>query len=329
MNILFLTNKINLNVGSYRIWVNDLSSYMSDCGVTTLVRAIDDAQPSNEFTPDVVILCKSLFKDVEKYRREYPQALLGVINPDGGVLYDTDFIIVGSLEEKDSLLQNKNVFLFPLIEKKYLKISPKSHSKSDKLVIGYHGSHIHLQRFHPYINLALEELSEECDLTLKLIIDSSKLSTWGRSPKVKTEIIDWNLETFSSEIMKCDIGITPSAHNFDPIFRRNSDKLGLYETDYIVRYKNKSNAGRSFVFIQHGIPVVSDFVPSNFHLFGNPDNGFCVSSKEGWLDAFRKLKDSEFRSFVSENAYNFFTKEYNPIEWTKRIISDIEGLRNV
>ena len=55
--------------------------------------------------------------------------------------------------------------------------------------------------------------------------------------------------------------------------------LGLYNTDYILRMKNKSNAGRAFVFHQLGIPVVADITPSNFHIMGGDDCGYLVNSK--------------------------------------------------
>ena len=51
-------------------------------------------------------------------------------------------------------------------------------------------------------------------------------------------------------------------------YLKTNDIKGLYDTDYFFRMKNKSNPGRMFVFIQHGIPVIADLTPSNLHILG-------------------------------------------------------------
>ena len=66
--------------------------------------------------------------------------------------------------------------------------------------------------------------------------------------------------------------------------------------------KNKSNAGRCFVFHQLNIPVVADLVPSNLHLLGNVDNGYVASNMESWLAAFRELANPNHRQQIAKNA---------------------------
>ena len=63
----------------------------------------------------------------------------------------------------------------------------------------------------------------------------------------------------------------------------------MHKTDITVRYKNKANSGRCFVFHQLKIPVVADMIPSNLHIMGNPDNGFLACSKEGWYYSLKEL----------------------------------------
>ena len=94
----------------------------------------------------------------------------------------------------------------------------------------------------------------------------------------------------------------------------------------MVRFKNKSNAGRAFVFHQLGIPVVADLTPSNLHILGNPKNGFCVLSTNGWLKAFRKLKDYKVRQEIANNAKDEFDRLYDPIIWAKDLYEEIRKI---
>ena len=73
-------------------------------------------------------------------------------------------------------------------------------------------------------------------------------------------------------------------------------KNGKWKTDYLFRFKNKCNNGRSLVFFWLGVPVIADFSPSNGHILGAGDCGFMAHSKDGWLHALRKLKDSKIRN---------------------------------
>ena len=93
-----------------------------------------------------------------------------------------------------------------------------------------------------------------------------------------------------------------------------------------MRFKNKSNAGRAFVFHQLGIPVIADLTPSHFHILGNPDCGYIAMSKEGWLSALRKLSCSKHRNFISQNARKEFERLYNPIIWAKKLYNQISEL---
>lgn len=321
LEICFISSITDLNVGSFRIWINDLSQYLHAEGIKVQVNQLEDVVGTNL----VIILGKSDVDQLYFYKNKYPKNVIGIINPEGNLKYDADFIIVGSVEEKDSLSKNKYVFIFPLIEKKYSAVSKKVHSHKEKLVIGMHGSHTHLAKLRPHLKIAIEELNKVTNVHLK-VITNPKAPKWkyGR-PKIQNlELIEWNYETFSDEIFACDIGIVPNITDIKPIFQNTSTKLGLYNTDYFFRLKNKSNAGRIFVFIQHGIPVVADFTPSNMHILANPDNGYAVFSKEGWLNAFVDLLDHDKRNDISKNALQTFQKNYNPSDWAINLIREIQ-----
>lgn len=321
LEICFVTSTTDLNVGSFRIWINDLSQYLQAEGVKVRINQLDDVVSSNL----VIILGKSDINRFEFYKNKYPKNVIGIINPEGNIKYDADFIIVGSVEERDSLSKNNYVFIFPLIEKKYLAVSRKVHSHKEKIVIGMHGSYPHLTKLRPHLKIAIEELNKVTDVHLK-VITNTNASKWkyGR-PKIQNiELVEWDYETFSDEILDCDIGIVPNITDIKPILKNTSRKRGLYNTDYFFRLKNKSNSGRMFVFIQHGIPVIADFTPSNMHILANPDNGYAVFSKDGWLNAFVDLLDHDKRNDISKNALKTFQKNYNPSDWTINLIRKIQ-----
>ena len=148
--------------------------------------------------------------------------------------------------------------------------------------------------------------------------------TYGRPKISKIEILNFNLNTFSRDLLKCDIGLVPNISDNTPLFKKQVLLKACSSSDYFFRMKNKSNSGRMFVFIQHGIPVIADLTSSNIHILGNPDNGFAVFSKDGWLNALNELSNSKTRKMISKNALKDFNKLYNPIEWTKKLSNKIQ-----
>jgi len=323
LEIYFVTSVVDINVGSYRIWVNDLAQYFNDIGVKSSINKL----PLSLNNKGVIILGKSNTHDYGHYKKQYPNNLIGIINPTGNVKYKADFIIVGSVEEKDSLSKNDQVFIFPLIERKYKGISHKIHHQKDRIVIGVHGSYTHLCKFNPHLKQAIEEFSQHVDIHLKVITNGGAPKwTYGK-PKINNiEMIAWNLETFSEELMKCDVGVVPNISDDRPLFKKTSKGRGLYNTDYFFRFKNKSNSGRMFVFIQHGIPVIADLTPSNLHILGNPDNGYAVFSKDGWLKALKELSYAEKRNEISKSAFDTLQDLYDPIVWAKKLINNIQEI---
>ena len=102
--------------------------------------------------------------------------------------------------------------------------------------------------------------------------------------------------------------------------------LGKYNTDYLLRFKNKSNSGRSFVFHQLGIPVVADITPSNFHILGNPKNGSIASNEQSWYKSLSELRDPVYRQSVADNAKEEFDRLYDPLEWASKLYREIENI---
>ena len=320
MRIGFFSSSHDTSIGSYRIWVKDLNQYFNDCGIdSTICTSHEDIVAC-----DILICAKNDAHTAKLFKNRFANKKVGIINLAADQQIEVDFVIVGSLEEKDSLSFYENVFLFPLVESMMQDISIKKHKKSDILTLGFHGSHTHLAKFRPNLASALEELDKELNIKLK-VITSNKHFDWkvGR-PKIKNiEIKQWNIDTICDELRACDIGLVP---NLTTIFEQSSTisaDMGLYSTDYTVRFKNKSNAGRSFVFHQLGIPVVSDLTPSNFHILGNPECGFVAHSKLGWKKSILSLSDHLVRGRVADNAKKEFDRLYDPHMWAARLYKEI------
>ena len=307
-----------IGTGSYRIWILDLSHYLSEVGIESKIGGIADIPDY-----DIVIFGKRGSSVRRALNAKQKNKKVGLINPGGGINYNVDFIIVGSLEEKDSLSKNKNVFLFPLIERLFQNKELKEHKDSETLRLCFHGHYPHLAKFEPNLKLALDEFSKERSIELMIIHGNSRFKWEHGRPNINIIFKKWNSKTIAGDILSCDIGLSPNATVIANAKLPTSTDLGLYNTDYAIRFKNKSNAGRAFVFHQLGIPTIADLTPSHFHILGNPDCGYIAMSKDGWLSALRELSCPKHRNFIGANAKKEFDRLYNPLEWTQRLYNNI------
>lgn len=324
MKIGFIASNRDTSIGSYRIWIRDLNDYFKYCGIDSRI-----CNNSHDIEESPVLICsKGDFGMVEPLKNRYPDKKIGIVNLAADKRVAADFIIVGSLEEKDSLSHHKNVFLFPLIERLTRDHPAKKHQYEENLSLVFHGSYTHLSKFDPHLKAALEELEGEGEINFNLkIITSDAGFDWkvGR-PNIKNiKMHQWQIDTICKEISECDIGLVP---NLTTLSEKHLETncppvMGLYSTDYAIRFKNKSNAGRSFVFHQLGIPVVSDLTPSNFHILGNPDCGLIAHSKLGWKKSILSLVNHNERNRISLNAKKEFDRLYDPHIWAARLYKEI------
>mgnify|MGYP000356494476 CR=1 FL=1 len=318
MKISFYGNG-NRDLGSYRIHIEDLISYMRNLNYIVS----GGANPENT---DVLIHDKR----TTKFRN--PEKVNGIITPpcdNINVLKRVDFIIVGSIEEKCSMIKhNKNVFIFPQIERMYQNIPRKIHCHipdSEPLIIGYHGNEFHLNHSVNGLKQALERLSME--RKIKFIFVCQRDDGWveGIPNGVECEFKKWKYATCTKEIQAFDIGVVPNISEIDDSNRLKANvMLGKYNTDMKIRFKNKSNIGRSLVLFNLGIPVVADITPCNMHILANPNNGYGVFNEDGWYNAMKELCCEKRRNFVAENAYNEAKRLYDPHVWAKMLHESIE-----
>ena len=152
-------------------------------------------------------------------------------------------------------------------------------------------------------------------------------------PAVDVEECRWDIDSIEDELLECDIGLVPNNIYINDkekeLFFRNNhpEKPGRYDSDYLLRFKNKSNIGRALVFVQLGIPVIGDMIPSHFGLFDDPANGCIAYSKEGWLNGLKRLKDYKTRIEISANAKKSFDERYDIYKWAKYVYGEIEKVR--
>jgi hypothetical protein len=324
--VLFFATDRPIHVGSYRIWVNDLSQYLKSCGVPCEITGnLEEACASDH---EIIICSKADAALAPTFMS--PVRKVGIINLSADSKVRPDFVIVGSIEEQISLSYHKNVFLFPLIEKMYQSAEHyKKHVNNDVLRVGFHGSCSHLGKFDFGLKQALEALDRELNLEL-LVVTAPQPFNWRTgAPNIKNVIIkQWNFNTVRNDLLSCDIGVVPNVTSID--VSKDSDSLsvdlGRYSTDYVTRFKNKSNAGRNFVFHQLGIPVIADLTPSNLHILGNPDCGFVAQNTESWYKALIELRDVSKRQQVANSAKKEFDRLYNPVQWARRLYNNIKEI---
>ncbi|WP_309498692.1 glycosyltransferase [Sulfurovum sp.] len=125
----------------------------------------------------------------------------------------------------------------------------------------------------------------------------------------RLNVIAWKEEQEIKHILNFDIGIMP-LHD-DPWSR---GKCGFKLVQYMSCKK----------------PVIASPVGMNCSLVKEGENGFLVSSLDGWFDAFEKLYlDEELRSTMSQNNFQKIEKEFNHEMNCERYSQLIKTLVNV
>ena len=335
MKITFVTTNPDENTGSYRIWIRDLCKTFKEISVDSEILDLRKTKTDDKRLKesDVIIMGKCCYRLLSQVKQINDNALFGVININSDYRDELiDFVIVGSLEEYTSLRSYDNVFIYPLIEREFEDVPLKKHEKNSNIRICYHGHYPHLSKFDPFIKNALEKLSKEIDITLVVVTGHPNFN-WriGRPSGVKIETHGYDLKNITKIINSCDIGIVPNVSDmkfYIPQIGEIEDiDRGWGKTDYIIRMKNKTNAGRSFVFYQHGIPVIHDLSPSSFEILGSTQE-YCVAHVENsWEKEIRRLSNChKERQRVSEVYYENFKEKYNPHKWAQKLYNQLEKI---
>ncbi len=325
MKVNFLTSNPNLNSGSFRIWVHDLCSAFNEIGIESKI-ATKINQIDND--SDVIILCKSSYTLSSNVSKSFKGAKIGAINIDCRY-YDEniDFVIVGSIEEYASISNYKNVFIFPLIERKFESKNLINHTDKKTFDVCFHGHYPHLFKFEPFVKRALERFDREIKPVNLRVITGNKNFNWqtGR-PAVNIETYNYD-DDFVEIVQSCDIGVVPNVCDMrilvKDLEKQISTDFGLYETDYFLRMKNKTNPGRAYVFYQLGVPVVHDLSPSSFELMCKTGYNICGHDSNSYYREFIRLSNPDLRNKVALKNKSVFEKYYDFKSHAKNLIQSI------
>ena len=329
MKINFLSTNPNMNTASYRIWVHDLSNTLRE--LKHEVDVFNDISKIQN-NSDVIILCKSSFRYAKLIKEKNSKSLVGAINIPGDHVDDNiDFVIVGSVEEYASMGYYKNVFIYPLIERKFQNTKIKNHTnEKETFNILFHGNYPHLFKFEPFLKSAIEKFDKDFKKIVLKVITSNKEFNWkvGR-PNVKIEMYNYD-KNFINIAQSCDICVVPNVSDIR-LFVNNiqsitSVEYGLYNTDYFLRMKNKTNSGRAYVGYQLGLPVVHDLCPSSLEILCKSKHVFCAHDEASYIKEFTRLLDCNLRNKVAKDNKITFEKHYDPHNHAKKLITYLEGL---
>ena len=332
INLNFLTSNTNINRGSFRIWIHDIHNLISNrdditSKIVTKVNDVDD-------DCDVIIIGKSFYKNVDIVRKLYPEKTIGAINVDSDFKNkNIDFVIVGSIEEYTSMSFYKNVFVVDLVEQKFMEVPIKKHVDKKDLVIGYHGHHPHLFKFFPFLQKAIENLNEEIDIKLKVRIGDKNFKWIHGKPNIDNiEILYYDEINVLEAIKTFDVGIVPNVldmrifENFNQIANSKNLEIGINTTDYFLRFKNKTNPGRAYVFYQLGIPVVHDLSPSSYSFMHDIGLYSCAHDTISWEKEIRKFLNHDTRNKHAKAFYNAFHKKFSDDARAKYFVNIIKSV---
>lgn len=321
MNILFI-EKENIEIGSYRMFFYNLANWLKSLGKNVVIN------DENIDKYDVVVFGKSVkSSQMQQVKKQYENKLIGIIQPSDftsetrSKMKLANFFIVGSIQEKDYYLQYCSyVFHMPLVEDIFTKF--KQHEKKEKVCLVYQGNMEHLEQFSPILTKAIEILSQKYPIKLKVVSDFDNLGKWkiGKPKNIEIKYVQWKLDTIEDEILEGDVALVPAIYPISRISKKLmlflhkvfDRRKGSNRNDYLLRFKNNTNAGRSFLFHQLGIPVVADISPNHFHILSTRNCGFLAYSLEGWITALESLIQSyQYRQTVANNAKQEFDRLYN------------------
>ena len=226
----------------------------------------------------------------------------------------------------------KNVFIYPLIERKFENVKRKIHTEdNEKLNLVFHGHYPHLFKFEPHLKNAINYINDNVKKIHLHVITGNPRFKWeiGR-PNVDITFYEYN-ENFTDVVKSCDIGVVPNISDVrltvPDIETITSVDFGLYNTDFFFRMKNKTNSGRAYVFYQHGIPVIHDLSPSNFDMMSNTKEVICAHDTLSWIREINNLTNFKTRDRISKKYYDTFKEIYNPHKQAVSLKEKIKEIR--
>jgi len=295
-------------------WPDAVASYNYRGALSSMdAVALDDWGNYEKYDIALFMTYPPDLEELKRVSQGYPQLKIGLIDPRGSqvnpyVRY-IDFLIIDSIEMKD-FFAKYNLPMFTYYEYPTVVERSKSHSKKERVVIGYHGNKVHLMGMYPNLTKALELLNNSYEMEFWAMYNVEKVGRWdiGVPRNVHVKHIQWSEKNFERYLAQVDIGVVPNMMAIRNI-RRIKEKAVISkrifndsQDDYLIRFKMPSNPGRFVVFGLLGIPVVADFLPSALQFIKDGYNGMLAYSTGGWYRALKALIESaELRNYLSMN----------------------------
>jgi len=286
-----------------------------------------------------VVLFMGYDPRVAEARNARPSLKIGVIDPRPVGMEQAvgaDFVIANGLEMQDWLADYfENIFIYPIYPQ--VNSSRRKHAQSSPLIIGYHGNKVHLASAVPYLTAALDALSRDYNLELWVVYDIRSLgelpTEFFQLKNIKIRYFQWEQDVYERVISKVDIGVVP---NLIPLKNESwsrsyaipfSPYVSHHESDYLIRFKNTTNAGRIYVFSQLAIPVVAGMAPSAVQAIQHGVNGYLAFGAGGWYHGLKNLADSvELRQQMGELLYASFQENFSPGVLNQRLVRFLTDL---
>ena len=142
---------------------------------------------------------------------------------------------------------------------------------------------------------------------------------WTKFFNFSSEIVSYNHKKMSKWLNRCDVGLVPQYR-----FVRSECRNGCLTSDVTVRYKFTANAGRAFVFLQLGVPVIADSVTEVSEVIGYNSLGILLDSTDHitWLNSVRYLlNDYCLRRFFSSRSRTYATHFLSPSVEAAKVLS--------
>eukprot|EP00959_Pyramimonas_sp_CCMP1952_P189338 3960552-Pyramimonas_sp.AAC.1 len=181
---------------------------------------------------------------------------------------------------------------------------------SQSLLLCYHGNPMHLRSLLPKLGSLTRPFK------LRMVTKGAKaVDTSILSPSQIERIIEYDQAKIHKHLEACDVGLVPvEVQPAVSVARLAEGTEGFFQSgdtqpeDVIRRCKRTANAGRAFIFMQLGVPVLTDACPQpiQFSLHNGAPLALVAHRPEMWRELIERLfTDPRLRHKLSENSRRF------------------------
>ncbi len=203
--------------------------------------------------------------------------------------YPYDFILTDSLPNL-RYYHSRRTFYWPHGFDPKKDLLPKK-EKSEAAQFVYCGYSHNLDSLSGIPLEALGEAASQKKVCLKIItnLDKSKFHTIKseiNKLNIKADWVEWNLNTYESEMLNCDVGFFP---------QKTSDLAGRRKSIY------KAAHAASL-----GLPSIISPTEEAVGVFLDGVNALIPNDKKEWMEACIRMTDAKCRKYLSEKALELF-----------------------